>query len=244
MRIGVRRTGRRHRDRAGTRPMSIFRHLLPLVCSQALVLSCASRHEIAPSQSTPTNMPRWGFEFERHAAEQQRAAEQRATEPRTEPPATNPYAPIRSRTPDVYSWQSEKRAHCTSGPAERNPELEQRLEPSAASGVLAAFPEQTSDPRTRAQADSPELVVMRLRPALHHCFSRWLDDQVDAHGSVRLALELGCAGEVEAISAENQGINEGTLTCLFSTVAPARFAPPVGGHATVLVPVVFKNAAR
>jgi len=59
-----------------------------------------------------------------------------------------------------------------------------------------------------------------------------------------MALELGCAGDVQAISAENQGVDQSTLSCLFSAVAPARFAPPVGGHATVPVPVVFKNAAR
>ncbi len=140
----------------------------------------------------------------------------------------------------MYSWQSEKRAQCA-------PEALPRtlgLEADPARAILAALPEGTPDPASKALPVSPDHVVAELRPALHHCFSRWLADRVDAQGSVRLALELGCAGEVEAISAKNQGVDESTLACLFSAVAPARFAPPAGGHATVLVPVVFKNGAR
>ncbi|MEI9950132.1 MAG: hypothetical protein WDO74_14450 [Pseudomonadota bacterium] len=174
-------------------------------------------------------MPRWRVPSESRAAE---------------PPLTNPYAPIRSRNAAMYSWQSEKRAQCIPESLAQRADLEPRSEPGAARAMLAAFPERTSDPGGKTQAPSPDLVVAGLRHALHHCFSRWLDARVDAQGSVRFALELGCAGEVEAISAENQGVDESTLTCLFSAVAPARFAPPAGGHATVLVPVVFKNAAR
>ncbi len=108
---------------------------------------------------------------------------------------------------------------------------------------MAALPERTTDLASGSALVNPELVLAALRPAFHHCFSRWLDDHVDAHGSVRFKLELGCAGEVEAISAENRGVDASALECLFSAVAPARFAPPPGGHAIVLMPVVFKNAA-
>jgi hypothetical protein len=41
-----------------------------------------------------------------------------------------------------------------------------------------------------------------------------------------------------------QGVDEPTLECLFTVVAPAQFEPPASGHATIQVPVVFKNAAR
>ncbi|MEI9937796.1 MAG: hypothetical protein WDO69_11305 [Pseudomonadota bacterium] len=207
--------------------MSISRDLLLLSCTPALVLACASRPDLVRSKPAASDVPRRSVE-----------SEPRVVEPRaTEAPAINPYAPIRSRNAALYSWQSEKRAECA-------PESAAQLEPSAARGMLAAFPERTSNAANRAHAASPDLVVAGLRPALHHCFSRWLDARVDAQGSVRFALELGCAGAVEAISAENQGVDESTLACLFSAVAPARFAPPAGGHATVLVPVVFKNAAR
>jgi len=49
---------------------------------------------------------------------------------------------------------------------------------------------------------------------------------------------------VQAISADVQGVDEPTLECLFTVVGPAQFVPPAGGHATLQVPVVFKNAAR
>lgn len=211
--------------------MSTFRHLLLLLsCTPALLLSCASRPELARSRPALPELPRWGVESDRPAVE-----------PRTRvPPVTNPYEPIRSRQAGMYSWQSEKRVACTPESATRNLEREPKPAPS----LLAAWPERTPDPALKTQPISPELVVAGLRPAIHHCFSRWLDAKLDAQGSVRIALELGCTGAVETISAENQGINESTLACLFAAVAPARFAPPVGGHATVLMPVVFKNAAR
>jgi hypothetical protein len=167
-------------------------------------------------------------------------SELRSTRPGAAASLANPYAPTRSHGARVYSWQSEKRAECGPGVAAAKPELER----GSTRALLAAMPERSSDPSGKVQPLSPDFVVAGLRPAIHHCFSRWLDAKLDAQGSVRLALELGCAGDVQAISAENQGVDESTLTCLFSVVAPARFAPPVGGRATVLVPVVFKNAAR
>jgi hypothetical protein len=214
--------------------MSISRHHLLLACTNALALSCASRPELARSQLAVSDMPRSVIR-----------SEPRSSEPRSaEPQVANPYAPVRSRDAAVYSWQSERRVACTPDPMAQAPEAERMLAPSTARGVLAAFPERTSEPASRAQPANTDLVVAALRPAFHHCFSRWLDDQADAQGSVRFALELGCAGEVEAISAENQGVDESTLACLFSAVAPAHFAPPAGGHATLRVPVVFRNAAR
>jgi hypothetical protein len=211
--------------------MSTSRHLLLLAGAQALALSCASRPELARSQAAPalSVIPAWV------AAAQLR--------PR-QAPADNPYAPIRSLNAPVYSWQSEKRVACA-------PEIvaaETEAAPRAAPGVFAAFPERTSDAASKTLPEkaviSPELVIARLHPALHQCFSRWLEGQTDAQGSANFALELGCAGEVEAISAQIHGVDSSTVTCLFSAIAPAQFTPPAGGHATVRVPVIFKNAAR
>lgn len=202
--------------------MSNYRHQLLLVCIHAFALSCASRQELPRA---PAISP---------LAQRSIVAELGSTPPSTIAAAvTNPYAPTRSLGAATYSWQSEKRAEC---PAESSA----REQP----GVLAAFPERTPEAGINDRAVSADSVVLGLRPAIHHCFSRWLEAKLDAQGSVRFALELGCAGEVQAISAENQGVDEGTLECLFAVVAPARFAPPVGGRATILVPVVLKNAAR
>ena len=213
--------------------MSNFCHLLLLACSLALANGCASRPQVARSQR-----PIIAFDVLRAELETVRTTELDASETRVK----NPYAPTRARNADVYSWQSETRAVCTPESLAQPSGMERRS--VAVPSVLAALPERTLDSGHSAQPQNPDLVVAGLRPALHHCFSRWLDDRVNAQGSVRFKLELGCAGEVEAISAENQGVDSSTLVCLFSAVAPTRFAPPVGGHATLLVPVVFKNAAR
>ena len=209
--------------------MSNFCHLLPLACTLALASACASRPKLARSPRPIATFDALRSEIE--------------AVPRTDfsPTAQSPYAPIRAQNADVYSWQSETHAVCTPESLAASSGAEPG---STVPSVLAALPERTSDSGNSAQPLNPDLVVAGLRPALHHCFSRWLDDRVNAQGSVRFKLELGCAGEVEAISAENRGVDSSTLVCLFSAVAPARFAPPAGGHATLLVPVVFKNAAR
>lgn len=214
--------------------MSTSCHLLMLACLHALVLSCASRPELARPHLAGSDAPRSDVALQSPFSET----------PDAIPPVANPYTPVRSPNAAVYSWQSARRAECTLNPLAPVPETDRALEPGAARGVLAALPERTSDRANRAQSVSPEVVIAGLRSAFHRCFSHWLDDHADAQGSVRLALELDCAGEVDAISAENTGVDSGTLTCLFSAVAPARFAPPAGGHATVHLPVVFKNAAR
>jgi hypothetical protein len=208
--------------------MSNSRRLLLLGCVPALTLSCAGRPTPVRSQPASSVMPQW------------LATSVLSSTPAPEAAiSVNPYAPTRLAGAAVYSWQSEKPAECEPQSALSGADLERR-----STRWLAALSESTSESTDQARPISADFVVAGLRPAIHHCFSRWLDSKLDAQGSVRLALELGCAGEVEAISAENRGVDESTLTCLFSALAPARFAPPAGGHATVLVPVVFKNAAR
>lgn len=97
---------------------------------------------------------------------------------------------------------------------------------------------------TKPVRRDPDFVVASLRPRLRSCFSSLLERHEQAEGSIRFALGLGCSGEVQTISAKAEGVDEPTIECLFAVVAPARFAPPAGGRATIQVPVVFKNSAR
>jgi len=214
--------------------MSISHHSLLLIGVQALALGCAHRAVTAATRPALSDAATRNIESDLRVARLHSAAS----------PASNPYTPVRSSNASLYSWQSETRADC---PPESSPvkaESERPLTSRAARGMLGSLPEQVPEPVIRTQPVSSELVVAQLRPALRQCFSRWLNERVDAAGSVRFVLELGCGGEVVSISAENQGVDETTLRCLFSAVAPARFAPPAGGRATVLVPVVFKNTGR
>ena len=210
--------------------MSKSHHLFLLIGAPALALGCANRDATRPALPAAT---RHDIESDLRVARLHSAAS-----------LSNPYAPIRSTKATVYSWQSETRADCPPGSSTVKAEDQRPSASLTGRNLLGSLPERTPEPVSRAPAVSSELVVAQLRPALRQCFSRWLNERVDAAGSVRFALELGCGGDVESISAENQGVDEATLTCLFAAVAPARFAPPAGGHATVLVPVVFKNTGR
>lgn len=216
--------------------MSISCRLLLLACTPALSLSCAGRHEQArtgPASPSPQRVDaRWTISDSQLAALRPSGG-----------PVENAYAPIRTAKADSYVWQNRERVECPPDPAGPKPDAA-RVH-ALGRNLLGTLPEPTPAPdgfaQTTAHATSPELVIARLRPALHHCFARWLDAQADAQGSVRLELELGCAGEVESISAEAKGVDASALACLFSAVAPARFAAPPAGHAALSVPIVFKN---
>ncbi|MET0791232.1 MAG: hypothetical protein ABW061_06890 [Polyangiaceae bacterium] len=226
--------------------MSIHRRpvVVALACSFGSLLSaCASPQAVVPVRYTASEGPQV-IEFEAPPAEP------------NETLAPNPYAPKHDSDGPHYSWQSATPVKCA--PDAEKPAV------LTFSGSVGVFPLLSDEELERAQlaadapppsgkeepsevdkrASSPDLVVAALRPRFRQCFSRWLDAKADAEGSVRLALELGCAGNVQAINAEVRGVDEPTLACLFTVVGPAQFGPPVAGHATIQVPVVFKNAAR
>ena len=227
--------------------MLILRRILVLSCLQ-LLFSCASRPAPVPIRHPEPDGPA-DIDFEPQPV--LAAAAQ----------APNPSAPTRSSNRPHYSWQSPTPSQpCLSDPVASEPEVSTVLTFSGSVGIFPPLPEEdpATPPVLREPADTwgsgehpkperaatPDLVVASLRPGFRHCFSRWLDDKADAQGSVRFALELGCAGDVRTISADSQGVDEPTLECLFAVVAPAQFGPPANGHATIQVPVVFKNAER
>jgi hypothetical protein len=224
--------------------MSTPRRILLLACILAASVSCAHRPVPVRSAVSLTEGPS-AIVFEPQLA----AA--------TGTP--NPYAPIRSAEPAHYSWQSPSHAKCPQASLASGSDRGTVLTFSGSVGVFPPLPEEdpsaarpaepaldtwgSGDAPTEKRLGSADSVVVGLRPAFRQCFSRWLDSNADARGSVHFSLELGCTGEVQAISADVQGVDEPTLECLFRVVAPAQFEPPAGGHATLRIPVVFKNAA-
>jgi hypothetical protein len=184
--------------------------------------------------------------------------------------AQNPYAPTRLSLLNSYAWQNPKRPTCSAplGTPRREETYTTQVRLSF-SGSVAAFPLLPEDdpsapkpevvpstpalepvgtgsppPGSAGVRRDPDFVVASLRPRLRGCFAGLLERRAQAEGSIRFALELGCAGEVQTISAKAEGVDEPTVECLFAVVAPALFDPPVGGRATIHMPVVFKNSAR
>ena len=219
--------------------MSTSCHLLLLVCTSATALSCAGRPEYARGRGVSAELHR--------AATGPSLTDSQLAALRPAAAIADPYAPIRAGQTDTYVWQNHERVQCPPPSQAEKPDAA-HLPAPALGNVLSAVPERTAVTEGFAQstppAIAPELVIARLKPALHHCFARWLDGQADAQGSVYLSLELGCAGEVESISAHSKGVDPSALSCLFSAVAPARFSAPQAGHAALSVPIVFKNLAR
>ena len=173
-----------------------------------------------------------------------------------EAPPVTPYAPKRAADGPRYSWQRATPAECAANapkpavltfsgsvgvfPLLSDAEMDRAIAAAEAREALGDEPAAEGK-----RSSSPDLVVAAMRPRFRKCFSRWLDAKADAEGSVRFALELGCAGNVQAITADDvRGVDEPTLACLFTVVGPAQFDPPANGHATIQVPVVFKSAAR
>ena len=223
--------------------MSILCRPLILGCLHALALSCAS-------QAPPVHAP------ESTRSESRASVSQGASAPKR---ATNPYAPTRTPNSPLYSWQSATQQRCEPVPSDKPTPEPIVIKFSGSVGIFPPIPDEVieaeqakaaaldtvsgADPQP-VEGRSPDSIVAGMRPAFRQCFSRWLDAKADAEGSVRFALELGCAGRVQAISADVRGVDDSTLECLFTVVAPARFGPPAGGRATLQVPVVFKNASR
>jgi hypothetical protein len=167
----------------------------------------------------------------------------------------SPYIPKRDSNGSHYSWQSETVLKCAadtkplvltfSGSVGVFPLLsDEELERAEAAALVQPLAASAQQPAHDKRASNPDLVVARLRPRFRRCFSNWLAARSDAEGSVRLTLELGCFGNVQAITADVRGVDEPTLACVFNAVGPAQFDPPADGHATIQIPVVFKNAAR
>lgn len=217
--------------------------LVPIFCTLGLVSSaCAPASEVVPVRYTASEGPQQ-IEFEPRPV----AA--------AEPVAGSPYTPKREADGPHYSWQSASPVKCASNatpavltfsgsvgvfPLLSDEELEQ-AQAAADARVAQANAEQ---PEADKHTFSPDLVVAALRPRFRQCFSHWLDVGADGEGSVRFALELGCAGNVQAISADARGVDPPTVACLFGVVGSAQFDPPANGHATIQVPVVFKNTVR
>jgi hypothetical protein len=223
-----------------------------LLAASLCLVGCASS-----GPSTPSAAPRGALSVSAASA----APVVRELPPLSEASSRNPYAPTCITPLHQYAWQNPQRPPCNRSAAlpvqEEIYTTQVRL---SFFDSVAAFPLLTDDapgivpPKPEADGApaevptagrrDPDFVVASLRPRLRSCFSSLLERSERAEGSIRFALSVGCAGEVQTISAKAEGVDEPTIECLFAVVAPAMFDPPASGHATIQVPVVFKNSAR
>ncbi len=82
-------------------------------------------------------------------------------------------------------------------------------------------------------------VVARLRGRFRACYMRELASNPDARGTVRLTIRVGPSGAVQGVSASASGNLGSAVGCIQSRASGARFKPPEGGSAVVVVPVTL-----
>lgn len=85
-------------------------------------------------------------------------------------------------------------------------------------------------------------VVAGMAAGFRRCYNRALKDDPNVAGSMKVRAKIGPNGEVLAAEpTEVKGLPGGVTSCVAARVSSAQFAPPTGGAATVVIPVVFSS---
>jgi hypothetical protein len=83
-------------------------------------------------------------------------------------------------------------------------------------------------------------VVTSLAPAFRACYNALLRKDPDAAGWVRMTAKIGPEGDVLTVrTLEPASFAEELVTCPMQRLLEAKFRPPDGGGATIVVPVTF-----
>jgi hypothetical protein len=103
----------------------------------------------------------------------------------------------------------------------------------------AAVPRCT--PRGRSgSVSSASSVIAGTAAGFRRCYNQALRQDPNLRGSIRMTAKIGPAGEVLRVrTLTPASYAEGMVVCPMQRLLAARFAPPEGGGATVVVPVTF-----
>ncbi|APR75535.1 Hypothetical protein A7982_00881 [Minicystis rosea] len=81
-------------------------------------------------------------------------------------------------------------------------------------------------------------VVRDMGPGFRRCYNAALQADPKTSGSVRLTGWVGANGEVVGVEPGSvQGLGPELVACAASVLSKARFSPPEGGHATIVIPL-------
>ncbi len=78
-----------------------------------------------------------------------------------------------------------------------------------------------------------------MAAAWRRCFNMALKEDVHLPGSVRITARIGPAGDVISAETAVQGLSVALVECVVARVRDARFMPPEGGAATIVIPINF-----
>jgi len=83
-------------------------------------------------------------------------------------------------------------------------------------------------------------VVAGMQAGFRRCYDRGLAENPDMQGSLRFTAKIGPSGEVLSVSPSGgAGLSDTVISCVSARIASAKFAPPEGGGATLVIPISF-----
>ena len=91
----------------------------------------------------------------------------------------------------------------------------------------------------RGTVGNASIVVASMREGFRTCYNQLLRAQPFAEGRTRFVFIVNCNGTIIGIHAATRGLDAWILECMSATASRARFDPPHGGSAVVIVPVTF-----
>ncbi|MDI1452147.1 tetratricopeptide repeat protein [Polyangium sp. 6x1] len=103
--------------------------------------------------------------------------------------------------------------------------------------VPRCIPPSPSDPTTNAAQ-----VVAGMAPGFRRCYKAALQQNIAYETAMRLTAKIGPGGEATSVrTSASVRDPDWIIDCLFKTVASAKFNPPEGGGATLVIPVTFES---
>jgi tetratricopeptide (TPR) repeat protein len=96
-----------------------------------------------------------------------------------------------------------------------------------------------AEPARMGQVSNAERVVSDLRSSFRSCYQAELMSRSNAGGHVRLTSKIGADGSVVEVVAVGAGFSTSMVECVGTHVLSARFSPPEGGGATIVIPVTL-----
>jgi TonB family protein len=82
-------------------------------------------------------------------------------------------------------------------------------------------------------------VVAGIQKGFRHCYNKGLSEDSKMSGSIRVTAKIDPSGAVASVTESHSGLSDAVAACVVERVRAARFAPPEGGYATVVIPVTF-----
>jgi hypothetical protein len=91
----------------------------------------------------------------------------------------------------------------------------------------------------RGTVSNAAKVVSAMRSDFRHCYQTALADEPKLEGSVRLLMRVAADGSVSEATGTPNSLSPAVVDCILRRAYQAKFEPPEGGSAVIVVPITF-----